>query len=166
MGKNVKNLRGFFLTHTVVANSVHTADATHLSSWVASASAGCTGLRSATNSSFSAMDKLTSNLHRLISCGSLFSVRVQRDACWRTDWSKLPFKIQLLTTVVIRLSQSQDRLSCYNDLLVSQQLLLTRPICQISGEFLVRLSGVVVRASDSWPKDREFDSRPVHCRVA
>jgi len=29
-----------------------------------------------------------------------------------------------------------------------------------------RLAGVVVRASDLWSRDREFDSRPVHCRVA
>jgi len=29
-----------------------------------------------------------------------------------------------------------------------------------------RLGGVVVRASDLGSKDREFDSRPVHCRVA
>ena len=28
------------------------------------------------------------------------------------------------------------------------------------------LGGVVVRASDLWSKDREFDSRPEHCRVA
>ena len=30
----------------------------------------------------------------------------------------------------------------------------------------ILLGGVVVRASDLWSRDREFDSRPVHCRVA
>jgi len=29
-----------------------------------------------------------------------------------------------------------------------------------------RLGGVVVRTSDLWSRDREFDSRPVHCRAA
>ena len=29
-----------------------------------------------------------------------------------------------------------------------------------------RLGGVVVRASVLWLRDREFDSRPVHCRIA
>jgi len=29
-----------------------------------------------------------------------------------------------------------------------------------------RLSGVVARVSDLGLRDREFDSRPVHCRVA
>ena len=29
-----------------------------------------------------------------------------------------------------------------------------------------RLGGTVVRASDLRSKDHEFDSRPVHCRVA
>jgi len=33
--------------------------------------------------------------------------------------------------------------------------------------FLTRwLGSVVVRASDLWSRDRQFDSRPVHCRVA
>jgi len=37
----------------------------------------------------------------------------------------------------------------------------------LSGPMLLRrLGGVVVRASDLWSRDREFDSRLVHCRVA
>jgi len=32
------------MPHSVVANSIHTADATQLDSWVASASAVCIGL--------------------------------------------------------------------------------------------------------------------------
>jgi len=33
-------------------------------------------------------------------------------------------------------------------------------------QLTTRLGGVVVRASELWSSDCEFDSRPVHCRVA
>ena len=38
-------------------------------------------------------------------------------------------------------------------------------ILDFENKIVARLGVVVVMASDLWSRDREFSSRPVHCRV-